>query len=80
MCIIIPIHNKGEWDIMLRKSMAALLAAAMVMSALTGCSGSNDSADSVKEPQHAGDEPCRSKEESARKQGIFSWRKFLGNL
>ena len=36
---------------MLRKSMAALLAAAMVMSALTGCSGSNDSADSVKEPQ-----------------------------
>ena len=36
---------------MLRKSMAALLAAAMVMSALTGCSGSNDSADPVKEPQ-----------------------------
>ena len=31
--------------------MAALLAAAMVMSALTGCSGSKDSADPGKEPQ-----------------------------
>ena len=41
---------------MLRKSMAALLAAAMVMSALTGCSGSNDSADPVKEPQNPAEE------------------------
>ena len=51
---------------MLRKSMAALLAAAMVMSALTGCSGSNDSADPVKEPQNPAEEAGPGEQQRAR--------------